>query len=918
VGSVALRSSETRTPKLSRSVASSVRNMVSLAVLALLPVVLLAASSIRLASKEVSSEVDKQVQTTAAISAVVIGQQVASLELLVQSYATRPTLVAGVAGGALGGALVQLDLASLAHAVPGISGTFVASTEGTSLATYPVEPGVIGKNLRYQDWYKGLVASGRAFASNAVETREVGHPPAMTVTDYIRGPNGRPIGILGANYLLGPISSFSASLGRAEGITLTVTDRLGTSLTARGSPGLVSLTGDPGVREALEGRSGLLEYAAVLPDGGHGPKEMSAYTPVVGTGWAVVASIPKSVAFAGLARLRDVVLSIAAVLVLILLAGVGAITRSDRRRRGSELELQSRDRLARVLESTDEAFVSVDDADAITAWNGRAQELYGWAAPDVLGRNFADSVVPAVNRDAYRGDLAAYRAGSSSGGVGKRVETTALHHDGHEIPVEMGVWAHDAGNGFSSFAHEITERVSGRARLSRQALTDELTGLANRFALLEVLEARLGFDDVLIFADLDHFKIVNDSLGHEAGDGVIAETGRRLLQVTGGDDLVARLGGDEFALVLRGPRTKTEVADCCEAILEVVRQPYEILVDGAMTRSQLGVSLGVTCLSGHAASTSGAMREADLALYRAKGAGRQRFVVFDESLRRDAQRRLDREGTIRSALDGGRFVAYLSPIVALMEKVVLGHEIMLRLEQDEVADELPFDLMEVAAESNLITEVDKLTLRTAVRLLSGEPGFPGIVNIKVSARTIQHPGFADTMANVALELGAGCHRLGLELSERVLVVDEQAATAAIDVLHAAGFRVGLDRFGRGGLPLANLGRLKLDFLKIDRSFIDELSNDEDAARSVLRVLFQIGAAFDLKVIAEGIDTPLQAEKLLELGCHSGQGEFLGGARNASAGVTMGPPAESAEGCSDLTSPLATVADRRVGGSRRGR
>src|SRR5579863_3384110 len=379
----------------------------------------------------------------------------------------------------------------------------------------------------------------------------------------------------------------------------------------------------------------------------------------------------------------DTVLAITLLLVLMLLAGALTKSRSAQRRRGPELEVHRGDRdPAQVLESTDEAFVSVDEVDAIIAWNTRAEELYGWAAPEVLGRNFVDAVVPADNRDAYRGDLAAYRAGRSSSAVGKRVETTALHHDGHEISVEMGVWAHDAGNGFSSFAHDISERVSDRAQLSRQARTDQLTGLANRFALLELLTARLGSDDVLIFADLDHFKIVNDTLGHEAGDGVIAETARRLLQVSGADDMVARLGGDEFALVLRGPLTETEVTDCCEAMLEAVSRPYEMHVDGAMTRSQLGVSLGLTRLSGHSAP-AGALREADLALYRAKGTGRQRFVVFDESLRRHAQGRLDRKATVRSALDSGQFVAYLQPIVSITDKVTLGHEVMLRLQQEE-------------------------------------------------------------------------------------------------------------------------------------------------------------------------------------------------------------------------------------------
>jgi hypothetical protein len=278
--------------------------MVLLTVLSLLPVGLLAVSSITLASRQVTSDIDKQVETTAAVSAVAIGEQMANLELLVQSYATRPTLVTGVTEGTRGGALVEFNLASLAQAVPGISATFLASIGGTSLATYPLEPSVIGKNFSYRDWYKGLVASGRPYIADAIETKEAGHPLAVTVTDYIRGPDGRPVGILGANYLLNFISSFSSHVARAQRITLTVTDRVGTSLTGEGPHGLISLAADPLVRDALKGQTGLREYAPVLPGGGRGQDPLSAYTPVAGTGWAVVASIPKSVAFAGLVRLR--------------------------------------------------------------------------------------------------------------------------------------------------------------------------------------------------------------------------------------------------------------------------------------------------------------------------------------------------------------------------------------------------------------------------------------------------------------------------------------------------------------------------------------------------------------------------------------------------------------------------------------
>jgi PAS domain S-box-containing protein len=435
--------------------------MVLLTLVALLPVGLLAASSIALSSRQVTTDVNRQIQTTASVSSVVIAEQTSSLVALLKSYAIRHSLITNVGGGEGADTTIETNLSNLAHAVPGISASFVASLAGTSLATYPPEPAVYGKNFAYRDWYKGLVKTARPFVSNAIVTKEASHALAITVTEYIRGTSGTPIGILGVNYSLQFIRTYSANIARAQGIALQVTDRTGTSLTAVGTNGLVSLAADPRVQAALTGRKGLLNYAPVLAGGAHGPAELSAYTPVPGTGWTVVASIPDAVAFSGLNRLRETVLVITAILVIILLAGVRVVVVSDRRRRHYERKVQSRDReLARVLESTDEAFVSIDGAGAITAWNVRAEELYGWVESDALGQSLGDLIVPEHRRHAFRNEIASYRAHCGSAVIGRRVELTALHRDGREIPVEVGMWAHEEGEGFSLFAHDISERVA--------------------------------------------------------------------------------------------------------------------------------------------------------------------------------------------------------------------------------------------------------------------------------------------------------------------------------------------------------------------------------------------------------------------------------------------------------------------------
>jgi Cache domain len=242
------RLTENRGPPVRRLLASPRRSVFLLTVVALAVVALLAVSSIVLASDQVTSVVDKQVRTTAAVSSVTIGQQTAELVDLLHSYATRPSLASGMAAGARGAAVVAFDLlANLARALPGISASFVTDLHGTSLSTYPPEPSVYGTNFAYREWFKGVVATGRAFVSDAIETKEASHALAITVTDYIRAPDGRPVGILGVNYSLQSIRSFALHAGRAQGITLSVTDHAGTSLTAGSSHGLVSLAGDPRV-----------------------------------------------------------------------------------------------------------------------------------------------------------------------------------------------------------------------------------------------------------------------------------------------------------------------------------------------------------------------------------------------------------------------------------------------------------------------------------------------------------------------------------------------------------------------------------------------------------------------------------------------------------------------------------------------
>jgi diguanylate cyclase (GGDEF)-like protein/PAS domain S-box-containing protein len=638
-------------PSVRRLLVSPRRSVALLTAVASTAVALLAVSSILLASNTVTQVANRQLNSTAAVSAVIIGQRQEDLMRLVHSYASRPSLAAGMVAGRRGSGAVAFTLAEIARAVPGISASFVTDLHGTSLNTYPPEPSVYGTNFAYRDWFKGLVASGRPFVSNAIETKEASRALAVTVTDYITGRDGRRVGVLGVNYGLQSIRSFAASIAGAEDITLTVTDRSGTSLTAGEPHGLVSLAGDPRVKAALAGGAGLLDYTPVSSHGGHRPEELSAYAPVAGIGWTVIASIPKSVALAGVIRLRAAVLAISGLLALILLATIAIVARSDRRRRASERQVQSREReLARVLESTHEAFLATDASGAITAWNTQAEMLFGWPASEVLGRSLSDTVIPPAYRNEHAALLASTRGRIGPTGFGKRVELIGLHRDGHEMPVEMSSWAQEDGDGFNAFVHDITERVTVQAELADQrsqlenlntelislARHDPLTGLSNRRVLEEDLETlgalvgRYGHRYSMCLLDIDHFKAYNDAYGHLAGDAVLRAVGAQLKQQIRTGDTIYRYGGEEFLCILPEQTLASGIlaTERMRAAVQSLNITHPVNSTGVVT-----ISAGVATLDpDRVRSVRDVLKEADDALYLAKQQGRNRVETIVSTL----------------------------------------------------------------------------------------------------------------------------------------------------------------------------------------------------------------------------------------------------------------------------------------------
>ena len=466
---------------------------------------------------------------------------------------------------------------------------------------------------------------------------------------------------------------------------------------------------------------------------------------------------------------------------------------------------------------------------------------------------------------------------------------------------------------FGATVDVTAQRVAER-ELAVLSARDRLTGLANRSVLDEhtrrsianlhhplgdLLDGSLGglrggsFDGgsrpgceplgpftALLLLDLDRFKLVNDTLGHRVGDALLVEVARRLADLPDSSELgdcaptVARLGGDEFGVLLPWVATASSADEVAAWVLDEVRRP--ILVDGAASAIVCTGSVGIALAARGTHTASQLFAEADLAMYQAKEAGRDRLALFDHQLRTEAESRMHTERRLRAAITGGRLRAVYQPIVSFSTGEPVGAEALVRLvEGDELV--LPERFIEVAEDTGLVVELDRWMLRQGVgrlRRWQDEGAGSRTVSVNVSGRTMSQPGFADFVLDVLAEMGVRPAGLLLELTESSLLPDGSAAQEAMRQLAAAGVQTGVDDFGTGYSALSYLHDLPVGFLKVDRSFVRRLDGSPRPS-AVVRSVVELAHAHGLQVTAEGVETAEQARLLREMGCDHAQGWLFG-------------------------------------------
>ena len=430
--------------------------------------------------------------------------------------------------------------------------------------------------------------------------------------------------------------------------------------------------------------------------------------------------------------------------------------------------------------------------------------------------------------------------------------------------------------GFRGFASDLTKMRQSEVELDRLARQDSLTGLANREAL------RRALDDALVGAvrrkhrcsvfllDLDRFKAVNDTLGHPAGDTLLRLVALRLTDEVGKAGQVGRLGGDEFQVVLPSMSDKTELSKLAQGIIDSLSRPYTI--NGTLV--SIGASVGIVTSDYDDRTSDDLMRDADLALYAAKAAGKGCYRFFAPEMHEAARERQRLESDLRVAMEKGQLWVAYQPQVDASSEAVVGFEALVRWDHPEHGPVSPAVFIPLAEEIRLIDEIGEWVLRTAC---AEAANWPAHISIAVNLSPVQFksPGLPQTVRMVLGDTNLAAKRLELEITEGVFLSNDDHVHEMIASLKAIGLKLALDDFGTGYSSLSYLQRVPFDKIKIDRSFVSGASNPESRNAALIRAMVSLGSDLQMRTIAEGVETPEELQLVRDLGCSLVQGYIFG-------------------------------------------
>jgi diguanylate cyclase (GGDEF)-like protein len=489
------------------------------------------------------------------------------------------------------------------------------------------------------------------------------------------------------------------------------------------------------------------------------------------------------------------------------------------------------------------------------------------------------SIIDAVDRGQVRQMLGQIRNGLP---LLERIDVRALGPDQESISVEIA--CRDLRDdptvaGLVLTLRDVTERRRLEHELTHQAFHDALTGLANRVLFSDRVEHALdraqrnGTLVGVLFIDLDDFKLVNDTLGHAAGDQLLVAAAQRITAALRSHDTPARLGGDEFAALIEDVDHPADLEEIAGRVLNALAQPF--LVHGEQVSGV--ASIGLTT-SADAGTAEDLLRQADLALYVAKGAGKGRWRSYQSDLHTAMMQRLEMRTALEQAVQQEQFLLQFQPIVDLPTGHTVGFEALVRWQHPQRGMIAPGEFIDLAEDTGLIVPIGEWVLRQA--LATAAPwrhalpdGALPYLAVNVSARQFDVPGFVETVRQAIARSGLPPHTLLLEITERLLLKEDERVWTDLAQLRDLGVRIAIDDFGTGYSSLSYLRHMPIDILKIDKSFIDDMTSSAQQLALVAAIV-QLADTLDLRVVAEGIETPAQLDTLISIGCPYGQGYLI--------------------------------------------